>query len=202
MKHTVLLLALAISTLLAFGQPGAAPPAFEVASVRIHKAASAEEPGNGRWMQTSPGGLTIRNAKLLWCLGWAYDERDWLILGPEWINSERYDIVAKTGGAVPLSQLKLMLQTLLVERFKLVLHRETKEFPVAVLVLAKNGPRNLEPAAAIGPPDGPRPVGGKQGLHSLIYKNVSMLDFAERLGGPPNRGGREGDRRNRSRWSF
>jgi uncharacterized protein (TIGR03435 family) len=125
------------------------------------------------------------NAKLLWCLGWAYDVKDWLISGPEWITSERYDIVAKAGRAVPVAQMKLMLRTLLVERFKLVLHHETKEVPVAVLVLDKNGSKNLSPAAETGPPDGPRPVGGKQGPNSLVYKSVSMSDFAERLGGPP-----------------
>ena len=50
--------------------------------------------------------------------------------------------------------------------------------------LAKNGPKNLQPVDASGPPDGPRPDGGKQ-FHSLVYKNVSMSDFGERLGGPP-----------------
>jgi uncharacterized protein (TIGR03435 family) len=48
-----------------------------------------------------------------------------------------------------------------------------------------NGAKNLSLAAAAGLPDGPRPVGSKQGPSSLVYKSVSMSDFAERLGGPP-----------------
>jgi uncharacterized protein (TIGR03435 family) len=184
MKRTNWLALLATSASLASGQSTAVSPSFDTASVRIHKAGSVEEGRNGPWIQTSPGGVTIRNVKLLWCLGWAYDQKDWLISGPEWITSERYDIVAKTERAVPVAQLKLMLRTLLVERFKLVLHHETREFTVAVLVLGKNGPRNLTPAALTGPPDGPRPVGGKQGPSSLVYKSVSMSDFAERLGAP------------------
>jgi uncharacterized protein (TIGR03435 family) len=185
MKRRNWLALLATSASVASGQPTPVLPAFDAASVRIHKAESAEEVRNGPWIQTSPGGVTMRNAKLLWSVGWAFDAKDWLISGPEWINSERYDIVAKTERAVSVAQLKLMLQTLLVERFNLVLHHETKELPVAVLVLGKNGPKNLRPAAATGPPDGPRPVGGKQGPGSLAYKSVSMSDFAERLGGPP-----------------
>src|SRR5713226_4598373 len=160
-----------------------APKVFDAASVRIHKA-GVEEARNGPWAQTTPAGVTMRNAKLLWCLGWAYDQKDWLISGPEWINSERYDIVAKAAGPVPVAELKRMMQVLLTDRFKLALHRETKDFPVAVLVVGKNGPKNLQPTAASGPPDGPRPDGGKQ-FHSLTYKNVSMSDFGDRLGAPP-----------------
>jgi uncharacterized protein (TIGR03435 family) len=181
MKYALWFAALALSvSLAASGQP-----AFDAASVKIHTAGSAEEPRNGPWVQTSPGGVTMRNAKLVWCLGWAYDLREWLISGPDWINSDRYDIVAKTAGPVPVAQLKLMLRTLLADRFKLELHRETKELPVAVLVLGKNGPKNLPTAAASGPPDGPRPLGAGKGLQSLAYKNVSMPDFGDRLGAPP-----------------
>ena len=185
MKCATWLASLATYASLASGQPTPASPSFDAASVRIHKGGTVEERGSGPWIQTSPGGVTMRNAKLLWCVGWAYDQKDWLISGPEWTTSERYDIIAKTERAVPVAQLKLMLRTLLVERFKLVLHHETKEFSVAVLVLGKNGPKNLAAAASNGPPDGPRPVGSKQGPSSLVYKSVSMSDFAERLGGPP-----------------
>src|SRR5258705_203012 len=169
----------------ASGQPaGAAPAAFDAASVRIRVAGGTEAPRNGPWIQTSPGGVTMRNAKLLWSLAWAYDKKDWLISGPDWIGSERYDIVAKTAGPVPIAQLRLMLQALLADRFKLALHDETKELPVAVLVLGKNGAKNLQAAAASGGPDGPRPMGGRQ-FHSLVYKNVSMSDFGDRLGAAP-----------------
>jgi uncharacterized protein (TIGR03435 family) len=119
---------LAACASLASGQPPAVSPVFDAASVRIHKTGSVEEAGNGPWVQTSPGGVTMRNAKLVWCVGWAYDQKDWLISGPEWTTSERYDIFAKAERAVPVAQLKLMLRTLLAERFKLVLHHETKDF--------------------------------------------------------------------------
>ncbi|SPE29759.1 conserved exported hypothetical protein [Candidatus Sulfopaludibacter sp. SbA3] len=157
---------------------------FDAASVKIHQAGDAEEPRNGPWLQVTPGAVTMRNAELLWCLGWAYGQRAAWISGPDWITSERYDIIAKAAGPVPPARLEVMMRTLLTERFKLAFHRESRELPVLALVLARNGPKNLTAAAAGGPPDGPRPIGGKQ-PQGLIFKNVAMSDFAERLGGPP-----------------
>ena len=60
--------------------------------------------------------------------------------GAGWLDSDRFDLEAKAEGANEY-QLRQMLQTLLAERFKLVVHRETKEMPVYALVVAKNGPK-------------------------------------------------------------
>jgi len=62
--------------------------------------------------------------------------------GPNWIDSDRFDIEAKASGDVVRGtegtrRKQLMLQTLLAERFKLALHHETKEMPVFTLVLAR-----------------------------------------------------------------
>jgi uncharacterized protein (TIGR03435 family) len=62
-----------------------------------------------------------------------------VVIGPAWINSEIYDIEAKAESPTTEAQLKLMLQTLLAERFKLKLHREEREMPVYALVAGKNG---------------------------------------------------------------
>src|SRR5580698_1221154 len=60
--------------------------------------------------------------------------------GPDWINSERYDIVAKADGSASGKQMTgPMLQTLLEDRFKLRFHRETKLLPVYELTVAKGG---------------------------------------------------------------
>ena len=71
------------------------------------------------------------------------------ISGPGWIQSERYDISAKTAGSASNEQLKLMLQALLASRFKLALHREKKELPVYALVVGKHGSK-LQAAKADG----------------------------------------------------
>jgi uncharacterized protein (TIGR03435 family) len=120
---------------IAFAQ---AAPAFEVASVK------PSAPGTrGRSILRSPGGrFTATNAPLRDLVQNAYGVQDFQISGrPTWFNTERYDIVAKAEGDVSVAQSRLMLQTLLADRFNLALHRETKELPVYVLVVAKNGPK-------------------------------------------------------------
>jgi uncharacterized protein (TIGR03435 family) len=61
-----------------------------------------------------------------------------VLSGPDWINSAIYNIDAKSEGPATEAQLKRMLQTLLVERFQLKLHRENKEMPIYALVTTKN----------------------------------------------------------------
>jgi uncharacterized protein (TIGR03435 family) len=75
--------------------------------------------------------------------------------GPKWLDSDRYDILAKAESSVADKLKKLtpdqrmqaqqeMLQSLLAERLKLVIHRETREYPVYFLTIAKNGPKLKE----------------------------------------------------------
>jgi uncharacterized protein (TIGR03435 family) len=81
--------------------------------------------------------------------------------GPPWIDSDHYDILAKTPGeARPnLEEQMSMLRNLLADRFKLTLHREQKDLPYFALTAAKNGPKlresTLSPDAS---PEGPPPL--------------------------------------------
>jgi uncharacterized protein (TIGR03435 family) len=120
-------------------------PEFEVASVRPNKSGDGMvrlgiEPG-GRFTATNvPLRLLIRNA---------YQVQDFqLVDAPDWIRSERFDIVAKAEADVPPGPIggppgpmQLMLQSLLAERFKLVLHTEQRELPIYALVLARSDGR-------------------------------------------------------------
>jgi uncharacterized protein (TIGR03435 family) len=63
--------------------------------------------------------------------------------GPSWIDSERFDLEAVADGANE-DQLRQMLQTLLAERFKLAIRRETREMPLYRLVVARSGSRLKE----------------------------------------------------------
>ncbi len=121
--------------LIAFAQ---ARPAFEVASVKSVKPETHAEPA----IETSPGGLTMRSKNLVGLVMWAYqiDEAN-QISGPDWIRTQDFDVTAKAAGAVSTGQLRLMLQTLLEERFKLSLHRERKIVPLYSLLVDKNGPK-------------------------------------------------------------
>ena len=106
----------------------------------------------------------------------AYGVQDPQIVGgPDWLNSEKYDVDAKIGSSVAEALNRLdkdqanserlhMIQLLLADHFKLTLHRETKELPAYVLVVGDGGPKlqtakagNTYPDGMKGP-DG-RPVG-------------------------------------------
>jgi uncharacterized protein (TIGR03435 family) len=88
-----------------------------------------------------PGGrLRARNIPLKRLVAVAYSITDHQILSDlKWFESQGYDMEAKAPGPAALPQLRLMLQSLLDERFKLKLHRETKEMSIYSLLPAKNG---------------------------------------------------------------
>jgi uncharacterized protein (TIGR03435 family) len=117
---------------------------FEVASVR--RVTDGPPPGDiPRNLDTSPGHLTMRNVPLRHALLWAYDLKDYQVSGPDWIKTEeRYDIVAKAASPVPETQVRLMLQTLLTDRFQIRMHRESKEMAVYVLTPGKGAPKVKE----------------------------------------------------------
>jgi uncharacterized protein (TIGR03435 family) len=119
-------------------------PAFEVASIRLHTG-----PVMAVGMRPSGPNVTIEAMSLHNLIGYAYDLQPYQILGgPSWITADRYDIAAKAEGdaALAATQIKQMTQTLLVDRFGLKFHRDTKEMPVYALVVGKNGPKLKESA--------------------------------------------------------
>jgi uncharacterized protein (TIGR03435 family) len=115
-------------------------PQFDVASIKP----SQTPPGRGlaslrEDISTSPGALTMRNVTLSTSLRWAYKLNPYQISGPDWLDMARFDIVAKVEGAAPESQLRLMLQSLLADRFKVTFHRQMKELSGYALVQGKGG---------------------------------------------------------------
>jgi uncharacterized protein (TIGR03435 family) len=87
-----------------------------------------------------PGGRLTANSPLRVLMENAYTVQSFQIAGgPDWINSERYQIEAKAAGNPSRDQVFLALQLLLEDRFKLKIHRETRELPVYALVAAKSG---------------------------------------------------------------
>jgi hypothetical protein len=113
-----------------------------------------------------PGQITYTNVSLQNVLINAYGVKGFQISGPGWLDSERYDIVAKVPRGATKEQFMGMLQNLLAERFKLTLHREKKDLPMYALVVGKNGPKLKEsvdgPAPKEGGPvDGPATTMGR-----------------------------------------
>jgi uncharacterized protein (TIGR03435 family) len=118
------------------------PLAFEAASVKPTDP-NARVPLDFR---ASPGGrLVVTNWTLELILREAYGVRHYQVSGgPSWLTSDHFDITAKAEGDPSREQMMLMLQTLLADRFKLKVHRETREGAVYALVVAKNGSKLQE----------------------------------------------------------
>jgi uncharacterized protein (TIGR03435 family) len=118
----------------------AAGQEFEVVSVKPNRSGS-----NGSHTNTDQGRLTASNLSLKRLIVMAFGMRDYQIEGPDWINSERFDISAKFPEALPKDReaaraaLNSMMQKMLIDRFKLAVHREQKIFPVYALIPAKGG---------------------------------------------------------------
>jgi uncharacterized protein (TIGR03435 family) len=97
------------------------------------------------------GRLTFANASLSDCLKFAWQiVSDDQISGPDWIKSKavRFDIVAQAPPDTPRDRLSLMLQALLADRLKLVLHHERKTLPFLALVTGRNGSKLSKPSDA------------------------------------------------------
>jgi len=160
--------------LTAVGLLAQAPAEFEAASIK--PAAPME---NGRMMigmrggpgTPSPGQMTFINVSLAQIIQRAYDVKSYQISGPDWMSSARFDILAKVPAGATKAQANVMLQNLLADRFKLVLHHSTKESSIYALLVAKGGPKlkeaakeSTQDAAAAPPRDGPMMDGPGRGM--------------------------------------
>jgi len=140
-----LLTCAAATALFVHGSPAATPPQFEVASVKLSKSGA---PGGN--VQLTPGRFRGSDLALQWLILVAYKIGGFQLSGdlPGWTLSERFNIDAKSESPASDDTTLLMLQNLLEQRFKLTMHRETKEGPVYVLTVAKNGIR-MQPGTCV-----------------------------------------------------
>src|SRR5688572_10910676 len=128
--------------------PHAQRPSFEVASVRMN---TSGEPQAGPPFQ--PGGrVTLTNRTLRYLVQFAYSTIDAplqeleIVGGPDWVDRDRFDIVAKMPGSPPpepatANLARVMLRTLLAERFQLEFRKQPRDLPVYALLPARSGGR-------------------------------------------------------------
>ena len=157
---------------IAFAQ---ARPSFEVATIK--PSPPDADPRVGMMTSTQPGKLVMKNISLREAVRVAYHLNEpELFGGPKWIDSDHYDIDGKAESRVPRDQVMLMLQSLLAERFKVKVHRETRELPVYALTITKNGPKM--PRATEGDPHN----GGQSvGPRNVTAKGVTIDALARTL---------------------
>jgi uncharacterized protein (TIGR03435 family) len=202
-----------------FGAPAGSVPAPDP-SVPLYFEAASVKPSNpdnppGQGIRRQPGGrFNTVNSPVRMLITFAYQIQGYqLVGGPDWINGERYDIVAKMEGDPPAvipgtgaDHMMLATRTLLADRFKLKIHKETRELDIYALTMArpggKPGPKLIparggcspeELAARRGAPPpasgAPPPVvcGIQQGPGRIRFGNYPLSLFAN---GISNRVGR------------
>jgi len=127
-------------------------PEFEAASIKLNKNCAMGGRSGG---MTSPGRITLECAELRDLILTAYEIyggnakpasfRMQVLGGPAWMDSDRFDFTLKAEGNAAIAQMYgPMLQTLLEDRFRLRVHRETREAPVFLLTVAKGGAKLQE----------------------------------------------------------
>jgi uncharacterized protein (TIGR03435 family) len=175
---------------------------YDVASVRKFM------PDGGPMMistRTDPDGLTATHVQVKSLICLAYDVSDYQVIGgPEWASSDFYDVRAKMDDSTIDTLRNLspeqktlvrehMAQALLADRFKLVVHHETKQFPIYALVVAKGGPKLLESKPNDDYKDGIKGFDGQPGGKGMMRmqrdsggfvftaQGYSMDKFADQL---------------------
>jgi uncharacterized protein (TIGR03435 family) len=151
-----------------------APPAFEVASIKL-------SPGALRRFTAAGSRLTLEGYTPPALIADAYSLKDYQLqfAGPTpWSNPELayYDVIAKADGdASPTNiEFRQMLQALLASRFNLKFHREMREMPVYELVIGKNGPKLKEsdPASVFR---GNTAVNGRNQIDTLTHATIGVI---------------------------
>lgn len=174
MNRVVALIFLLAGAFLPLSVP-AQQPSFAVATIRP-SAAQVQFEHDGK-TDFLPDTLRMRDVTLNTCIKLAYGVQDSQISGPGLLRSEHYDITAKADAPVSHDQMKLMLQTLLGDRFRLSFHRENKELKGFALVVTKGGPKFHE---AVGDGETTR----QNTATATIAKSITMREFADFLSGP------------------
>ena len=170
-------------------------PSFEVATIKVNKSGE-----NNQLIQRQPGGrVTVTNMPARFLIMFAYQLAQFQVVGgPPWITSDRFDMIAKLEGNPdfpPPGQgpdpIQLAMRALMAERFKLKVHKESREMDVYALVLARpgSGPgpglrRSTVDCAEMGrarrgqpPPQGPPPIPPSGTVPCGIMGSPGMIRF-------------------------
>ena len=145
-------------------------PTFEAASVKPNKATETRSA-----LMWQPGGrVTATNVPLSLLIRFSYQLQDFQVVGgPDWMKSDRFDVVAKAEGDIPpaapgiLGPGQLMMRSLLADRFKLAGHMEKRDMPIYALVVARSDGR-------LG-----------SGLHRSTLDCQALMTARRELGSPP-----------------
>jgi uncharacterized protein (TIGR03435 family) len=169
--------------------PAAPPAEFEVADI---KPTMPDAPSSGIRI-LSGGRLDVRNMplKALVTFAWNINNDDTLVGAPKWLESERFDVIAKASVTqatpVDVDTMRLMLRALLVSRFKLATHVEERPVNAYVLTAVKPKLTPSDPTMRTGCKEGPAPAtsdarnSNRIRARLVTCRNMNMEQFATQL---------------------
>jgi len=152
-------------------------PSFEAADVKPNKS------GEARMMvDFQPGGRYVaRNVPMKVLVALAYHVRPDAIKGPSWMDSERFDVVAKAPQTVGPDEIRRMVISLLKDRFKLTAHTERRESRGFALIVAKSGAKLSPSDATLLTDQRCLPGEGTSGQKHVVCRHVTMAVFSAAL---------------------
>jgi uncharacterized protein (TIGR03435 family) len=166
-------------------------PSFEVASIKEDHSGTL----NRLFQSPGPGRFSTLNMPARDLIEYAYNIKPFQLSGgPGWTESQGYNIEAKAEDSLApeleilprdqrVGQFRLMLRSLLSDRFKLILSHDTKELPMFALVVAKGGPK-LTPTAFVPPdPNGPKPTAPQPNGPRLQMRPGMIIGVAQSMSG-------------------
>lgn len=168
----------------AFGQPAGNTPVFGAADIHV----SGRNAGMSSAL--SHGHYELHSATMVDLIETAYGvDADQVLGGPNWLDEDRFDVIAKSPVDATPDRLKIMLQTLLADRFKLVVHNDTRPMQGYVLSAGNehpglrkadgSGDSGCNPESQTGRP---QPFGaGSVPSVSYLCRNVTMAAFADTM---------------------
>jgi uncharacterized protein (TIGR03435 family) len=173
-------------------QAAAAPPRFDVASVKLNAAQSSF------WLRLQRSGGRIQwTTQLEYLIEYAFNLQPWRIAGEVSGAGRIYDIDATTDPSASVEQLRLMFRSLLIDRFRMATHFVTRDVDGYALSVAKGGPKMETALEHTTPPlpawfaahaSDPAPMEGHivstapaAGVGNLVGRRVSMHDLCESL---------------------
>jgi len=151
-------------------------PEYEAASIKPNISGSTSSSTNG-----TKGQIVFTNQSLKRLIERAYTVKPFQVIAPAWAEGVNFDIIAKYPADSQREDNPLMLRTLLEDRFKLAIHRESKDMPGYALVVAKGGAK-LQASAEQGDNGSSTNTNSDGRLTKLTAKHTSMAVLADLIG--------------------
>jgi uncharacterized protein (TIGR03435 family) len=164
----------------AFGQSTPPKPGFEIADVRVSdRQINVGVSGNA----IRDGRYELHNATMVDLIRIAHGvDAEKVVGGPSWLELDRYTVIAKTPAGTSLDNAKLMLRTLLADRFKLAVHEDTR--PLTAFVMTVNGTHKMKEGSGAGGGCQPQPQQAEPGVippQMAVCRNMTMAALAQLL---------------------